>query len=86
MAHTLAADLLLSDLDTATVADDALVADALILTAMALIVLDRAENALAEQAVTLGLVGAVVNGLGFEDLAARHFKDLLGRCEPDGYL
>ena len=53
---------------------------------MTFIVLDRTENALAEEAVALGLVGAVVDSLGFEYLAARLFQDFLRRSEADGNL
>ena len=69
VAHALAAHFLFGDFHAATVADDALVADALVFSAMALIVLYRTEDALAEEAVALGLVGAVVDGFGLEHLA-----------------
>jgi hypothetical protein len=55
VAHSLAAHLRARDLDPALVADDPLVPDALVLPAGALPVLGRAENALAEQPVSLGL-------------------------------
>ena len=84
VAHALAAHLLLGNLNTATVAYDAFIADTLILSAMALVVLYRTEDAFAEQAVALGLVGAVVDSLGFEDLTARLLEDLLGRSKSDG--
>src|SRR5204863_6217812 len=48
VAHALAAHLLPRHLDAAALADDALVADALVLAAVALPVLRRAEDALAE--------------------------------------
>ena len=63
VAHALAADLRLGDLDAAAVADLALIADALVLTAVALPVLRRSKDALAVQAVALRLQGAVVDGL-----------------------
>src|SRR5204863_3074965 len=63
VAHALAPDLLARHLDTATLADDPLVADSLVFAAVALPVLGRAENALAEQAVALGLERAVVDRL-----------------------
>jgi hypothetical protein len=65
VAHALAADRGLGDLDAAALADDALEADALVLAAGALPVAGRAEDLLAEQTVLLGLEGAVVDGLGF---------------------
>ena len=86
VSGALAANLLLGNLDTATVADDALVADALVLTAGALVVLRRTEDALAEQTVALWLIGAVVDGFGLGHLAKRTLEDLLGRCESDGNL
>ena len=86
VTHALAAHFLLGHFHTAAVAHDALVTDALVLAAMALIVLHRTENALAEEAVALGLVGAVVDGLRFQHLAARFLEYLLGRSESDGYL
>ena len=64
VTHTLATHFLLGNLHTATVADDALVTDALVLTAMAFIVLHWTEDALAEEAVAFGLVGAIVDGFG----------------------
>ena len=56
-------------LDAALLADDALVLHALVLAAQALVVLDRPEDARAEQAVALGLEGAVVDRLRLLDLA-----------------
>ena len=70
MPHALTAYLLLRDFDTASVTDDTTIADALVLTAVALEVLDRAEDALAEEAIALGLVGTIVDGLGLQHFAA----------------
>ena len=75
VAHALAADLCARDFDAAAVADLALVADLLILAAVALPVLRGSENALAEQAVTLGLERAVVDGLGLFHFAGGPGKD-----------
>src|SRR5438128_4540746 len=83
MAHALAADLGDGDLDAALLADDALVLHALVLAAQALIVLDRAEDARAEQAVTLGLERAVVDRLGLLDLAERPAADALRAGDAD---
>src|SRR6266699_2019016 len=69
--HALAPHLGESDLHAAAVANDAAVADALVLAAMALPVLHRAEDALAEQPVPFRLEGPVVDGLGLGDLAPR---------------
>src|SRR5204862_5910545 len=81
--HALAAHLLTGHLDAAALADDALVADALVLAAVALPVLRRAEDALAEEAVALGLERAVVDRLRLRDLSGRPVADLLAPREPD---
>ncbi len=86
VAGTLPAYLLLGDLHAASVTDYALVADTFVFAAVALVVLDGAEDPLAEEAVALGLVCAIVNGLGLEHFAARSLEDLLGRCQTDPYL
>src|SRR5215218_1562148 len=83
VAHALAAHLLAGHLDAAALADDALIADALVLAAVALPVLRRTEDALAEEAVTLGLERAVVDRLGLRDLARRPVANLLRRRETD---
>ena len=69
--HTLTAHFLLRDLDTASVTDDTTIADALVLTAVAFEVLHRTEDALTEEPITLGLVGAVVDGLRLEHFTTR---------------
>src|SRR4029078_4693070 len=86
MAHALAADLGYGHLDAALFADDALVLHALVLAAQTLIVLDRAEDARAEQAVTLGLERAVVDRLGLLDLAEGPAADLVRRRDADADL
>src|SRR3954467_8375177 len=83
MAHPLAAGLRGGDLDSALLADDALIFHALVLAAQALVILDRTEDARAEQAVTLGLERAVVDGLGLLDLAERPGTDPLRRSDAD---
>src|SRR5205085_2072004 len=83
VAHALAAHLGARDLDAAALTHDALVADALVLAAVALPVLGRTEDALAEQPVLLGLERAVVDGLRLGDLAGAPASDLLGRGERD---
>ena len=82
VAHTLAADLCLGDLNAAAVADLALITDALVLTAVALPVLGRSKNALAVQAVALRLQGAVVDGLRLLHLAVAPLADLTGEARP----
>src|SRR5690606_8133943 len=83
MTHALAANLGHRDFDTALLADDALVFHALILAAQALIILDRAKDARAEEAVTLGLERAVVDRLGLLDLAERPGADTFGARDAD---
>ncbi len=86
MAHPLAADLRHGDFDTALFAHDALVLHALILAAQALVILDRTEDAGAEQTVTLRLERAIVDGLGLLDLAETPTPDLVRRGDADADL
>src|SRR5881398_3919220 len=71
VAHALAPHLRQRDLHPAAVADHAAVANPLVLAAVALPVLHRAEDALAEQPIPFRLEGPVVDGLGLRDLAPR---------------
>src|SRR3546814_10115667 len=64
-----AAYLRLSDFNTALFAHDALVFHALVLAAQAFIILERTEDARAEQTVAFGLERAVVNCFGLLDLS-----------------
>jgi hypothetical protein len=70
VSHTLTTYLLLGYFNTATLADTSFLTDSLILSAMALVILDRTEDALTEQTVTFRFVGTIVDGLGFEYLSA----------------
>src|SRR5206468_10749827 len=63
VTHPVATDLRPGDLDAATLADDALEPDPLVLAAVAFPVPRGTEDALAEQAVLLGLQRAVVDRL-----------------------
>ena len=83
VAHALAAHFGLDHLDAALFADDAAVPHALVFAAVALVVLGRAEDLGAEQAVPLRLEGAVVDGLRLLDFAVRPGADLLRRGERD---
>src|SRR5262245_4640159 len=78
MTHALAPHPRERDLDRALLADDALVLHALVLAAQALVILDRPENARAEQPVALGLEGPIVDGLRLFDLAVRPGQNLFG--------
>ena len=84
VAHPLTADLGTGDLDAAALADDALEAHALVLAAVALPVPGGTEDLLAEEAVTLGLERAVVDGLRLLDLAVAPRADVVrgGQADP----
>src|SRR5882757_697491 len=86
MAHALAPDAAERHFDRALLADDALVLHALVLAAQALVVLDRPEDARAEQAVALGLEGAVVDGLRLLDLAVGPGQNLFRARNGDADL
>ncbi len=86
VAHALTPDLGAGHLDAAALTDDALEADALVLAAVALPVLRRPEDLLAEEAVLLGLERAVVDGLRLLDLAVGPHADRVGRSQPDAKL
>jgi hypothetical protein len=83
VTHALAAHLGLRDFNAALLADHPAVLQALVLAAQALVVLDGAEDLGAEQAVTLGLERAVVDGLGLLDFTEGPGADLLRRGQPD---
>ena len=83
MAHALAPHARQRDLDAALLADHALVFHALVFAAQALVVLDRPEDARAEQSVALRLERAVIDRLGLLDLAERPGKDLFGAGDGD---
>ena len=83
VAHALAAHARERHFDAATIADDAAVLDALILSAGAFPVLDRTENALAEQAAFFRLERAVIDGLGVFDFALGPGPDGFRRGDGD---
>src|SRR6201982_1158278 len=83
VAHTFAPHARERDLDRALLADDALVLHPLVLAAQALVILDRPEDAGAEQAVALRLERAVVDGLRLFDLAVGPRQNLLGARDRD---
>src|SRR5690606_31188597 len=82
-AHALAAHARVGHLDAAAVADDPLVLRALVLAAGTLPVALGAEDALAEQAILLGAVGAVVDGFGLLHLAKAPRPDAVGAGKLD---
>ena len=83
MPHALAAHLCARHLDAAAVADNALVADALVLAAVALPVARRSEDALTEEAVALRFERAVVDGLRLFHFAVRPLTNFIGGSESD---
>ncbi len=86
VSHPLPADLLLGNFYTAPVADDSLVADPLVFSAVALVVLGRAEDLLAEESVHLRLVCPVVDGLWLGHLTMGPRYDVLRRGQRDADL
>ena len=84
VAHALAPHLRARHLDAAALADDALETDALVLAAVALPVLRRTEDLLAEESVLLGLERAVVDRLRLLHLAVRPREDVARGCQVDG--
>src|SRR5213075_331482 len=86
VAHAVAPHLGERDFDAALLADDAAILHALVLAAQALVILDRAEDAGAEQAVALRLEGAVVDRLRLLDLAVRPGADALRAGDRDADL
>ena len=83
VAHALAAHLGQRHFGAALLADHAAVLHALVLAAQALVVLDRSEDGGAEQAVTLGLEGAVVDRLGLLHFAEGPRADQVRRRQRD---
>ena len=83
VAHTLSSHLGAGNLYAAAVADFTLIADPFILAAMALPVLGRSENALAEQAVPLGLQGSVIDGFRLLYLAVGPLSNFIRRGQSD---
>ncbi len=86
VAHALAAHLGQRHLDAALLADQALVLHALVLAAQALVILDRSEDAGAEEAIALRLEGAVVDRLRLLDLAERPGSDVVRAGDRDANL
>ena len=71
MTHSFAAYILLSNFDSALFADLTLMADTLVLSAIAFPVLGRTKDLFAEKTVSLGFGGTVVDSLGLFNLAVR---------------
>ena len=86
MPHPLPTDLGLNDLNAALLTHDPTVAHAFVFAAVTLIVLGRTEYLGAEQAVTLRLERAIIDGLGLLHLPMRPGTDHIrrGQRDPDG--
>src|SRR5699024_3275808 len=86
VAHPFTADLGARHFDAAAFTDDALEADALVFTAIALPVPGRPEDLFAEKTVLFGLQRAVVDCVGFLHFTVRPLTDLIGRRQADTQL
>ncbi len=86
VAHAIAADARERHLDAATVADHALVLDALVLAAGALPVPRGTEDALAEETAFFRLEGAVVDGFRVLDFAFGPGTNRIGRRDRNANL
>ena len=86
VSHTLATYLLFRNFNATTVADNTLVTNTLVFTAMALVILRRTEDALAEKTIALGLVGTIVDGFGFQNFTIGIALDFLGRGQTNSNL
>jgi hypothetical protein len=83
VAHALTPDAGKRHFNAALLAGHAAILDALVLAAQALVILDRPEDAGAEQTITLRLERAVVDRLGLLDLARRPLPDLFRARDRD---
>ena len=84
VTHAVTANLGQRHFDAALLADHATMLEALVLAAQALVVLDRAKDLGAEQAVTFRLESPVVDGFGLLDFTVGPGTDLLRRSEANG--
>ena len=71
VSHSLSSYLCLSDLNAALVAYNALISDALILSAVAFPILCRSEYLLAEESVLFGFLSSIIDGFRFQNFAVR---------------
>ena len=70
-----------SDFHTTLVTNNALVTDALVLTAVTLVITLRTKDLLIEESVLLRTLGTIVNGFRLRDLTARPREDAFRRRE-----
>ena len=83
MTHALTANLCAGYFNTATLADDSLKADALVLTAITFPITSWSEDLLVEESVLLWLECAVVDCLWLLYFAERPITNILSRCKTD---
>ncbi len=83
VAHSLTANLASCDFNAAALAHDALVLDLFVSTAGAFPVFDWSEDALAEQAISLGLERAVIDRLRLLDFTMRPTHDVFAARYSD---
>ena len=86
VAHALTAHAATGHFNAASLADDALEAHALVLTAGALPIAGRTEDLLTEQTVLLRLQSTVVDGFRLLDLAVAPAADIVGGGQADTKL
>ena len=86
VTHALTAHAGEGNLNTATVADDAFMLDALILAARAFPIACRTEDTLAEEAAFFRLKSAIIDGLGIFYLSLAPATHGIRGCHGDGHL
>jgi hypothetical protein len=70
VSDTVTSYLLLCNFNPTSITDNSTIADAFVFSTGTLVILDRTENALTEQSVSLGLMGSVVDGFRFQHLSS----------------
>jgi hypothetical protein len=83
MPHSLAANLVTSDFNSATLTYFSLKPNPLVFTAVTFPVLLRSENTLTKQTVFFGLLGAVIYSFGAFNHAVAPIANLLGGSQSD---
>jgi len=78
VSHAVSADGFLGNFYTAAITDDTFVSDAFIFTAGAFSVACWSEDFFAEESVSFGAEGSVVDSFGFSDFAFGTVKDVIG--------
>src|SRR5690606_35443324 len=73
----------LRNLNAATITNNALIPDSLILSAMTFVIFYRPKNTLTEQSVTFRFISTVVDGFWFDNFPARSFQYRLRRGQTD---